>query len=68
MIFSILGQEVRTLVDEVQGSSYYRITWDGLNDQGARVTSSIYFYRIVANPAEKGNQVFTEVKKMIMLK
>jgi hypothetical protein len=68
VIYSLLGQEVRTLVNDVQGSSYYRITWDGLNDQGARVTSGIYFYRIVAEPVEKGNQTFTEVKKMIMLK
>jgi hypothetical protein len=33
-IYSVLGQELATLVNEVQGPSYYRVVWNGQDKTG----------------------------------
>lgn len=60
-IFNILGQEVKTLVDEFKEPGIYTIRWDGKDDYGADVSSGVYFYQIRAND-------FTESKRMVLLK
>ena len=60
-IYNILGQKVKTLVEELQELGYKKIQWDGTDDNGNKVSSGIYFYRIVA-----GN--FVKCRKMILLK
>lgn len=60
-IYNILGQLVKTLVDEVQTSGLHQIVWEGENSSGQKVSSGIYFYRIQT-------QDFVEVKKMVFIK
>lgn len=60
-IYNVLGQEVRTLVDQNQPQGTYLITWDGENDSGQRVSSGIYFYRVQTNEKAKS-------RKMILLR
>ena len=60
-IYNILGQEVRTLVNEPKQAGYYTVTWDGKNGQGRDVSSGIYYYRF-----EAGN--ITCAKKMVLMK
>jgi hypothetical protein len=60
-IYNVLGEKIRTLVDERQSAGVYRIQWKGLNDFGVPVSSSIYFYRIQTSE-------FVKTKKMIMMK
>ncbi len=67
-IYSILGQEVRTLVSETQKASYYRVVWDGKNESRAQLASGLYFCRIAAEPTGTGVSPFVQVKKMLMLK
>jgi hypothetical protein len=67
-IYSILGTEVATLVDEVQDAKYYRVTWKGTNVNGVSVASGVYFCRLSAEPLEKGASPFTQIKKMLMMK
>jgi hypothetical protein len=45
-IFNVLGQKVRTLVDEPQTAGSYSVQWDGRDDQGQKVSSGVYFYRL----------------------
>ncbi|MFQ5636747.1 MAG: FlgD immunoglobulin-like domain containing protein [bacterium] len=33
-IYTILGQEVRTLVDSERPAGYHRVRWDGKNETG----------------------------------
>ncbi len=47
-IFNVLGQEVRTLVDEPQAAGMYSITWDGKDNAGREVGSGVYFYRLAS--------------------
>jgi hypothetical protein len=60
-LYNILGQKVRTLVNEDQTSGYRRITWDGKDDRGEDVGSGIYFYQVKAGE-------FSCVRKLLLLK
>ncbi|MFQ6092080.1 MAG: choice-of-anchor D domain-containing protein [bacterium] len=60
-IYNLLGQEVKTLVDEEQEPGYYTVTWDGRDSSGREVPSGIYFYRLKA-----GN--YSSTKRMVLLK
>ena len=60
-IFNVLGQEVRTLVDEIQEPGLYTATWDGRDTAGREVGSGIYFYRLTVED-------FTSTKRMLLLK
>jgi len=61
VIYNVLGQQVRELVNAFQTSGRYQVRWDGRNALGAQVTSGVYIYRLVA-----GSQV--EMRKMILVK
>ena len=60
-IYNILGQKVRTLVDEPKGAGSYEVIWDGKNDAGEDVASGIYFYQLTASD-------HTLTKKMVLLR
>ena len=47
-IYNILGQTVKTLVDEEQLPGFYRVTWDGKDEKGRNVASGTYLYQIRA--------------------
>ena len=68
VIYSLLGQEVRTLVQEVQNAGSYRVTWNGRNNQGAQVSSGVYFFRMLAQPTDGKSQPFLRVNKMVLMK
>lgn len=48
-VYNLAGQRVRTLVDQVQSSGSYRVTFDGRNDQGMGLASGVYFVRLSAH-------------------
>ncbi|MFC1552522.1 T9SS type A sorting domain-containing protein [Candidatus Latescibacterota bacterium] len=60
-IYSVLGQPVRTLVDDTREAGSYRVTWDGTDRFGTPVSMGVYFYRIQAGH-------YSETKKMLLLK
>ncbi|MDH4224001.1 MAG: T9SS type A sorting domain-containing protein [candidate division Zixibacteria bacterium] len=60
-IYNILGQRVKTLVDDYQTAGYKQVIWDGTNENGQEVSSGIYFYQIKAGS-------FSKTAKMSMLK
>jgi hypothetical protein len=60
-VFNILGQAVRTLVDEEKGAGYYQVVWDGKDQTGQSASSGIYLYQIKAGD-------FIETKKMQLIK
>jgi hypothetical protein len=60
-IYNISGQEVRTLVDDIQESGYYTVTWDGRNGTGTLLPSGFYFYRLEADN-------FVRTRRMVLLK
>ena len=60
-VYNILGQIVKTLVNEPKLPGIYYLTWDGKNEQGEKVSSGLYFYQLRA-----GN--YNETKKMVLVK
>jgi len=56
IIYNMLGQEVATLVDEVQGAGYKSVEWDA-----SRMPSGIYLVRLRAG-------TFSDTKKIVLLK
>jgi len=60
-IYNILGQRVKTLVDEVQTAGAKSVHWEGKNNAGQNVSSGIYIYRLQA-----GGKTFS--RKMLLLK
>lgn len=61
MVFNVLGQKVKTLIDEQQGAGYKVVHWDGRDENGIAVVSGVYLFRIEAGE-------FSATKKMLMLK
>lgn len=46
VIFNVLGQPVRTLVNGKQAVGYHNITWDGRDDEGNIVGPGMYIYNL----------------------
>lgn len=55
-VFTILGREIKTLVNEFETPGSYSIEWDG-----AGMPSGIYFYRLSTDS-------FVDQKKMVLIK
>ena len=66
-LYDALGREVATLMNEQHAAGYVQVTWNGMNNSGARVASGVYFYRVEAQPVG-GGQAFVELKKMVLIK
>ena len=60
-ITNIMGQEVKTLVNEYREAGTYTIIWDGKNNHGTEVPSGVYLYTL-----QTGDRVLT--KKLMLLK
>ena len=60
-IFNILGQEIKTIINDNLDAGYHMVKWNGTNNVGLKVSSGVYIYRIKA-----GN--FINSKKMVFLK
>ena len=61
VVYNVLGQKVRTLVNKQMQPGYYQVVWDGRNDQGVQVSSGIYIYRFESDG-------LTRTMKMILMK
>ena len=46
VIYNVLGQPVRTLVDASQAAGSYQIRWDALNQRGVSLSTGIYIARL----------------------
>ena len=45
-IYNVLGQSVRTLVDESQTADFYQVYWDALDHWGSVVAAGVYLMRL----------------------
>ncbi len=61
VVYDVGGRRVKTLVDRDLKASFYRVAWDGRNENGRNVASGIYFYRLQAGS-------YVQSRKMILLR
>ncbi|HWP83115.1 MAG TPA: choice-of-anchor D domain-containing protein [Bacteroidota bacterium] len=67
-VYTMLGVEVRTLVNGFQSPGFYSVTWDAKNDRGQEVATGMYFYRLEAHVQKEGEKPFVQVRKMLFVK
>ncbi len=72
-IYNNLGQEIRTLVNNLtQGINNYSVYWDGKDNSGNLVTSGVYFYHILTHSdkllSKNGSQISEQSRKMLLIK
>jgi hypothetical protein len=60
-IYNLLGQEVRTLVNDLESAGMKSVMWDGRDNHGRTVASGVYLYRLQAGS-------YVQTRKMLMLK
>lgn len=61
VIYNILGQKVKTLVDEEKQPGIHQAIWDGKDEYGNEVSSGIYFYQLKTGE-------YKETKKMSLVR
>ncbi|MCG3157324.1 MAG: hypothetical protein DKINENOH_03956 [bacterium] len=60
-VYSILGREVRKLVEAEQPAGVHRVRWEGTDSAGRKLDSGVYFYRLET-------KAFSQTRKVILLK
>jgi hypothetical protein len=60
-IYDMTGKEVISLVNQKMNPGKYSTEWHGINGNGVKVASGVYFYRMIT-PS------YVEVKKMVLVK
>lgn len=60
-IYNLLGQEIKTVVNEQKQAGEYQAKWDGKDTLGRQVSSGVYLYVLQAND-------FSATKKMLFVK
>ncbi len=61
VIYDLMGNEIKTLVDEYKIVGQHKVNWDGNDNSGHSVSGGIYFYQIQAGD-------FIQTRKMVLLK
>jgi uncharacterized repeat protein (TIGR03803 family) len=61
MIYNVLGQKIKTLVNSFQTAGEYSLVWDATDEKNNPVSSGIYFYRLQT-------EELTLQKKMLLLR
>jgi len=60
-IYNILGEHVRTLIDDVMPAGIHMAVWNGKDTQGLDVATGVYFYHLKT-------EGFVQTKKMLLLR
>jgi hypothetical protein len=60
-VYSILGQKVASLFDQVQTAGIHSIAWNAQNERGQKLSSGVYVLRM-----QSGS--FSQVRKMMLLR
>ncbi|MBL7086800.1 MAG: VWA domain-containing protein [Candidatus Cloacimonetes bacterium] len=64
-IYNVKGQRIKVLESDQVEPGYYKISWNGLDEHGKKVSPGIYFYTIHA----KGNcQEYKHCNKMLLIR
>jgi hypothetical protein len=65
-VYSVLGQEVATLVEGTRQAGYSQVVWNVKNYAGSQLSSGVYFYRLTA--VGISGKTFVDQRKMLLLR
>jgi flagellar hook assembly protein FlgD len=65
-LYNIIGQRVRTLVNDNVAAGYHIAEWDGTGNAGQQLASGVYFLQMSAQGVN--GKSFNEIRKLMMLK
>jgi parallel beta-helix repeat protein len=68
IIYDIMGKEIRRLYEGVMPSGLHRIVWDGQNSQNFSVPSGMYFYQIAVQATDSEESLYSQTRKMVLMK
>jgi photosystem II stability/assembly factor-like uncharacterized protein len=60
-IFDLQGHQIRALKQSLQPPGFYRLVWDGRNDQGQKLASGVYLIRLEAGS-------YSALRKALLIK
>jgi len=60
-VYDLRGALVKTLVDEISSPGIHSVVWDGTDDNGNKVSSGVYIYRLQSAK-------LTKARKMLLLR
>ena len=61
-VYNLMGQKVRTLVNETKEKGDHSVVWNGKDDKNQSVASGVYFYRLSSDGKEEAKG------KMLLIK
>jgi len=67
VIYDLIGSEIFKWSNSKEDAGYKRITWNGKDQKGNSVPAGVYIYKLTAISHES-DQVFTENRKMVLMK
>ena len=59
--YNVLGQKIKTLVNETKMAGHYSIKWNGKDERNINVASGVYIYQLKTDK-------FIETQKMLLLR
>jgi hypothetical protein len=60
-VYDMLGREIKTVINENQTAGYKKAIWDGTNNSGQKISTGLYFYKLVTGD-------FVKTRKMVFIK
>ena len=62
VVYNLVGQQVATLVEGVREAGRYTVRWDGRDDEGRKLASDVYLYRLQLGAGQ------VETRKLVLLR
>jgi len=61
-VYNSLGQIIRTLLKKDLSAGNHKISWNGTDDSGRQVSSSVYYYQMISDAG------FKQTRKLLLIK
>ncbi|MCJ7713373.1 FG-GAP-like repeat-containing protein, partial [Candidatus Bathyarchaeota archaeon] len=65
-VYNILGQHICTLIQENQNGGIHKKVWEGTDENGNRVVSGVYFYKLTIETED--GQINNYIRKMLLVR
>jgi hypothetical protein len=67
-IFDILGRNIMTLEKSIKAPGRHMTQWYGKDSKGLKMSTGVYFYRLIVQDIISGKKAFEKTEKMMVVK